>query len=180
MSTSTSASAPQSPLTCQCEHAAHFDEGTGAAGRAYGGIHPTHPYGHECPEVVLTVRTVSGTFQMCGPCYDALPLKYRLDYCDGCRESFPASDLEAVTIAMRDGSPVVRKPESLTTSARYCRQCVVIASAPFGMSFGAAAESEVYIIGRTPGEPGQRCEYCGASIHGQCTRPDCTERRRSR
>lgn len=43
-------------MKCQCEHASHFDDGTG------------HPYGEDRGADVAAVRTAYGTFGMCSEC----------------------------------------------------------------------------------------------------------------
>ena len=73
--------------------------------------------------------------------------------CDGCGHI--GTECERVTIASRDGSPfpaiIQREGDSAERmSVLYCVDCLWMASGPFGQACGAAAEPEVYVVGRTP------------------------------
>ena len=71
--------------------------------------------------------------------------------CDGCGHI--GTECERVVIRRRDGEPFERAGTAYSQesmSVLYCVDCLSMASGPFGMSNGAAAESEVYVVGRTP------------------------------
>jgi len=81
----------------------------------------------------------------------ATPRPTVFSVCDGCGHI--GTECESVVIRRRDGEPFERAGTAYSQesmSVLYCVDCLSMASGPFGMSWGAAAESEVYVVGRTP------------------------------